>query len=95
MPTWHRKSFNSLQPEDKVEFYEHGENPNEDSSLTPRWQGPVEVKTSPAPPAKFQGGPGGKVVTVGSEGYFVRSDEYEAWVRAGGYAWDEIQLTRK
>lgn len=95
MPKWHKRSFDSLQPEDVVEFFEHGEDPNEDPTLTPRWQGPVEVKTSLRKPAKYEGGPGGKVVTVGTEAYFVRSDQYQAWIREGRYAWDEIQLRRK
>lgn len=95
MPKWHKRSFDSLQPEDVVEFFEHGQDPNEDPTLTPHWDGPVEVKTSPAKPGRYDGGPGGKIVTVGSESYRVRSDRYQAWVREGRYAWDEIQLRRK
>lgn len=87
MPTWHPRSFDNLQPEDVVEFYEHGEDPNENASLTARWEGPVEVKTA--------SDDGGKTVTVGTEHYVVRSREYEAWVRQGGYARDEIRLRRK
>lgn len=95
MPVWHPRSFDNLEVGNEVEFFELGEDPNEDPTLVPRFQGPVEVKCSPRKPTKNEGGPGGKVVTVGSEHYPVRSDQYQAWFRQGRYAWDEIQLRHK
>lgn len=95
MHVWHKRSFAGLAALEKVEFFAHGEDPNSDPDLEPRWGGPVEIKTDPAKPGPYDGGPDGQIVKVGSEHYVVRSDEYQAWSRQGGYEWDEIQLWRK
>lgn len=84
MPKWHPRSFHVLEVENLVEFFKHGEDPNDDPSLTPRWEGPVEVKVASEDD--------GQTVRVGTEHFEIDSDDYQAWVRAGGYSPKEVRL---
>lgn len=83
--TWHGRSFGNLEQLDVVEFYPNGVDPNDDNTAEPWLGGPVEIKKEPHTPGPQDGAPTGQIVKAGSQSFRVRSDEYSAWVREGGY----------
>lgn len=83
--TWHQISFGNLEQLDVVEFYPIGVDPNYVQTAEPWQGGPVEIKKAPHAPGPQDGAPSGQMVRAGSQSFRVRSDEYSAWTREGGY----------
>lgn len=88
--TWHQRSFGNLEVGDIVEFYENGVDPNAVTGAAPRNDGPMEIKSAPEVPGGFNGSPTGLMVRAGKGSFRVRSDEYSAWIREGGYSRDGL-----
>lgn len=88
---WYDRSFEGLSVGEMVEFFKLGVDPNSTPNAEPRWEGPVEVKTEPTPPGPQDGDPNGLMVRAGKDALRVRSDEYGAWYRQGGYKPNELR----
>ncbi len=85
MTIWHPRSFELLEQLDVVEFYSIGVDPNDDENAKP-WSGsPTEIKIGPHAPGPLDGEQTGLIVRAGPQVLRVRSDEYSAWIREGGY----------
>jgi hypothetical protein len=88
---WYQRSFSGLSVGDEVEFFPVGVDPNVNLGVEPRWGGPVEVRTDPSKPGPLDGGQNGLMVRAGRDAFRVRSDQYEAWYRQGGYKTSDLR----
>lgn len=83
--TWHPRDFSNLEAGEIVEFYALGVDPNRDPQAKPRWNLPVQIQTEAHTPDGDNGPPTGLMVRAGKNGNRVRNDEYQAWIKTGGY----------
>jgi len=81
----HPRTFPNIQAEDIYEFFPIGVDPNASPKAAPWQGGPVEVHDNPHKPGPEDGDPSGLMVRAGKGRYRVKSTEYQAWMREGGY----------
>ncbi len=60
MPKWHKRSFDSLQPEEWSSSSSTEKTRTKTQRSPHAGKAPLSVKISPRKPAKYEGGPGGE-----------------------------------
>ncbi len=80
---WHERSFENLDVDDTIDFFDVGVNPNEDRKAQPLWGGNVRIYTKAERVKGNDPESTGLKVLAGSQGLRVFSARHQAWIRAG------------